>query len=67
MRYSKFLRVPLSSVDQQSQEIGDRAAKLALKLIGSNGGGKPGAILLASHLVARDSSARGSKMQRQKT
>ena len=67
VRYSKFLRVPLSSVDQQSQEIGDRAAKLALKLIGSNGGGKPGAILLASHLVARDSSARGSKMQRQKT
>ena len=58
VRYSKFLRVPLSTVDQQSQEIGDRAAKLALKLIESKGGGKPSAILLASHLVARASSAR---------
>jgi LacI family transcriptional regulator len=67
VRYSKFLRVPLSTVDQQSQEIGDRAAKLALRLIEAKGSGKPSSILLASHLVARDSSARRSKSYGPKT
>jgi LacI family transcriptional regulator len=58
VRYAKFLRVPLSTVDHQSHEIVDRAAKLALKLIESKGAGKPSAILLTAHLVVRDSSAR---------
>jgi LacI family transcriptional regulator len=26
--YAKFLRVPLSTIDQHSEEIGERAAKL---------------------------------------
>ena len=58
VRYAKFLRVPLSTIDQQSQEIGGRAAKLALKLIESKSEPKPTTILLTPHLVVRESSAR---------
>jgi LacI family transcriptional regulator len=58
VRYSKFLRVPLSTVDQQSQQIGERAAKLAIKLIEAKTPLKPGAILLTPQLIVRESSAR---------
>jgi len=58
VRYSKFLRIPLSTIDQQSQEIGDRAAKLALRLIETKTPVKPNAILLNPNLVVRDSSLR---------
>jgi LacI family transcriptional regulator len=58
VRYAKFLRVPLSSIDQQSEEIGDRAAKLALKLIESKTPPKPSTILLTPRLVVRESTAR---------
>ncbi len=58
VRYSKFLRVPLSTIDQQSEQIGDRAAKLALQLIESKTQPKPSTILLAPRLVSRESSAR---------
>lgn len=58
VRYAKFLRVPLSSIDQQSEEIGDRAAHLALKLIESKTQPKPNTILLTPRLVVRESSAR---------
>lgn len=56
--YAKFLRVPLSTVDQHSDDLGDRAAKLALKLIASKTPPKPKSILLSPKLVVRDSSAR---------
>lgn len=56
--YARFLRVPLSTIDQQSAEIGDRAAKLALKLIESKTQPKPNTILLAPRLVVRESSSR---------
>jgi LacI family transcriptional regulator len=58
VRYAKFLRVPLSTIDQQSEQIGDRAAKLALKLIESKTQPRPSAILLTPQLIARESSAR---------
>ena len=58
VRYAKFLRVPLSTIDQQSEEIGDRAAALALKLIESKTHLKPATVLLTPRLVARESSAR---------
>jgi LacI family transcriptional regulator len=58
VRYAKFLRVPLSTIDQQSGEIGDRAAKLALKLIESKTQPKPTTILLSPQLIVRESSAR---------
>jgi LacI family transcriptional regulator len=56
VHYAKFLRVPLSTIDQQSAEIGTRAAKLALKLIESKRAQKPSAVLLSPQLVARESS-----------
>lgn len=68
IRNADFLRVPLTSVDQNSIAIGERAAKLALSLIGSksaqsNGpepgcGGKPKTVLLEPRLVVRQSSMR---------
>jgi LacI family transcriptional regulator len=58
VRYAKFLRVPLSTIDQQSEEIGSRAAALALKLIESKTHPKPGTVLLSPRLIARESSAR---------
>jgi LacI family transcriptional regulator len=58
VRYAKFLRVPLSSIDQQSGEIGERAAKLSLKLIESKTPQKTTSVLLAPKLIARESTAR---------
>lgn len=58
VRYAKFLRVPLSTIDQQSEEIGERAAKLALKLIEAKTQPRPNTILLTPRLVVRESSAR---------
>lgn len=58
VHYAKFLRVPLSSIDQQSGEMGDRAAKLALKLIESKRSIKPRTVLLSPQLVVRESSCR---------
>jgi LacI family transcriptional regulator len=58
VRYAKFLRVPLSSIDQQSAEIGLRAGKLALALIESKTPPRPRAILLTPRLIVRESSAR---------
>jgi LacI family transcriptional regulator len=58
VRYAKFLRVPLSTIDQQSTEIGTRAAKLALKLIESKTPVKASTVLLAPELIVRESSSR---------
>jgi LacI family transcriptional regulator len=58
LHYDSSLRVPLSSIDQQSAEIGERAAKLALSLIESKGGARPKSIILKPSLVARASTAR---------
>jgi LacI family transcriptional regulator len=54
--YAEFLRVPLTSVDQQSDAIGERAAELALSLVDKKK--QPGRlkqILLQPKLVARES------------
>lgn len=58
VRYAKFLRVPLSTIDQQSEEIGDRAAKLAFKLMEAKSQPKPSVVLLSPKLIVRESSAR---------
>ena len=55
VRYSAFLRVPLTSIDQQSEEIGDRAAQLALAQIGAKNSLEPETILLEPKLVIRQS------------
>lgn len=56
--YSDFLRVPLSSIDQGSAAIGERAAKLALNLSETKGQVRPRSILVKPQLVPRASSLR---------
>jgi LacI family transcriptional regulator len=58
LHYDAFLRVPLSSVDQQSVAIGQRAARLAISLVESKGKIRPKTILLEPKLVVRDSTRR---------
>jgi LacI family transcriptional regulator len=58
VHYDPSLRVPLSSIDQQSATIGERAAKLALSLIESKSAGRPKRIMLEPKLVARASTQR---------
>ena len=54
--YSELLRVSLTSVDQNSTTIGDRAARIALKLIESNGKSAPRTVLVPATLIERQSS-----------
>jgi LacI family transcriptional regulator len=56
--YSDFLRVPLTSVDQGSQSIGQEAAALALKLAHNKTPRRPKSALVSPHLVVRASSLR---------
>ncbi len=56
--YSDFLRVPLSTIDQDSGTIGGHAGKLALDLIEAQTAGQPKSILVAPALVVRASSLR---------
>jgi LacI family transcriptional regulator len=58
VRYARFLRIPLTTIDQQSEEIGDLAAKMALSLIESEGSPRPKTVLLEPRLIVRESSAR---------
>lgn len=58
LSYSDFLRVPLSSVDQDSQAIGELAARLALKLVQSKTPLRPCSELIQPRLVKRVSSLR---------
>ena len=55
VRYAGFLRVPLTSVDQQSEQIGDRSAKLVLAQIEAKGSARPKTILLDPNLIVRQS------------
>jgi LacI family transcriptional regulator len=56
IRHSDFLRVPLTTIDQNSAGIGLEAAKLALSLTGSRKRHK--IVLLEPQLVVRESSVR---------
>ncbi len=55
VRYAAFLRVPLTTIDQQSEEIGDRSAKLPLAQIEAKGAARPKTILLEPNLIIRQS------------
>jgi len=56
--YADFLRVPLSTIDQNSAVIGSRAAELALALVAKNAAQAPEVIQVEPHLIVRASSAR---------
>jgi len=58
VHYDASLRVPLSSIDQHSAGIGERAAKLALSLIESKTASRPKSIILEPKLVVRASTQR---------
>ena len=56
--YSDFLRVPLTSVDQDSSAIGRLAAELALNLVGTNTSVRPRTELINPKLMVRASTLR---------
>ena len=58
LSYSDFLRVPLSSVDQDSDRIGSRAAALALTMARKSEQSRPRVELITPHVVVRESSHR---------
>lgn len=54
LRYARYLRIPLSSIDQNSEQLGTRAGELALEL--ANNATLPAkSVLLEPKLVARQS------------
>ncbi|MGB8593456.1 MAG: LacI family DNA-binding transcriptional regulator [Candidatus Acidiferrales bacterium] len=60
IHYDDYLRVPLTSVDQQSAMIGQRAARLAVSLVGSTNTTKPRSIVLEPKLIMRESTNRNA-------
>jgi len=58
--FDKSLRVPLSSVDQQSRAIGERAAKMVLTLIEAKVQPQPKSIMLQPSVVPRESTRRSA-------
>ncbi len=55
VKYARMLRVPLSSVDQNSEGLGEKAASLALELAKAKGTPRPKTILLPPSVVPRES------------
>ena len=62
LHYDACLRVPLSSIDQHSQQIGQRAGKLVLSLIESKQRPAPKSYVLDPILVMRASSQSKGKL-----
>ncbi|HKX30651.1 MAG TPA: LacI family DNA-binding transcriptional regulator [Blastocatellia bacterium] len=58
VKYSEFLRVPLSTIDQSCEAMGERAAELALRLLESKTPPQPQALLLEPRLIVRESTRR---------
>lgn len=58
LHFDDYLRVPLSSVDQQSTAIGIRAARLAIDLVRAGTAVRPKTILLEPKVIQRDSTRR---------
>ncbi len=56
VHYANFLRVPLTSIDQNSELIGEHAANLALNLVKSKTPPRPSTLLVEPRLVFRKSS-----------
>ena len=58
LSYSDFLRIPLSSVDQGSENIGKSAAELALKIARKKEPLRPKSELITPRVIVRSSSQR---------
>ncbi len=61
LHYDSSLRVPLSSIDQHSVEIGERAAKLVLRMVENKTAPPPKSIILQPSVVARLSTQRPTR------
>jgi LacI family transcriptional regulator len=64
LSYSDFLRVPLTSIDQNSKMIGKTAATLALNLAHNKAPARSKSTRVAPHLVVRASSLRSTARSR---
>jgi LacI family transcriptional regulator len=60
MRWVDRLRVPLSSIDQNAPNVGERAAELALEAVESKTPSQVREVLVPPRLVARESSRRAT-------
>jgi LacI family transcriptional regulator len=58
VHYSKFLRVPLTSISQQTETMGRKAGQLALALVNAKGAAPARIILLEPRLEVRQSTSR---------
>jgi len=56
--YADFLRIPLTSVDQQSDGIGERTARMAMALLENGASSRGKTVLLEPQLVVRASTLR---------
>jgi LacI family transcriptional regulator len=61
LHYDDSLRVPLSSIDQQSRRIGEEAARIALAILNSKVPLKPETVVLQPELIIRASTRRADK------
>jgi LacI family transcriptional regulator len=58
VHYSDLLRVPLSTIDQSSASIGQQAAEILVKAIGSKRRRPPRTVIIPPTLVVRESTGR---------
>ena len=58
LHYDDSLRVPLSSIDQHSRQIGEEAARIALRILNSKAPPRPETLVLQPELVVRESTRR---------
>jgi LacI family transcriptional regulator len=58
VHYSKFLRVPLTTISQQTEAMGAKAGQLALSLVKAKGTGPARTILLKPRLEVRQSTSK---------
>ncbi len=63
VKYAEFLRVPLTSIDQQSGAIGEHAARMTLALLESKNNEQPRTVMLEPKLVVRASTVGRSKIE----
>jgi len=65
LHYDDLLRVPLSSVDQHSQTIGERTGQILLRIIESKVRPHPVSVILEPSVIARDSTVLKSRPAQQ--
>jgi len=64
LHYDDSLRVPLSSIDQHSHQIGKEAARITLGILSAKTPPKAETVVLKPELVVRQSTQRRSPRQR---